>query len=109
MNREELQRIIGRLRFGDPEQIRLKRLLEEGEAGSGAERIGAWLHDSLLRVGGCPPEALLQWARSLRPEDRSEARLMVEGLRAVVLAMDVFLEQAGRESAADTENAPPAP
>lgn len=97
MNRK-LNRVIGKLRFGDQEQIRLKRLLGEDEGASAAERIGAFLDEALLRIEGCPPEALASWARGLHPEELPEARRKVEGLRAVVLAMDVFLEEERRRA-----------
>ena len=100
MHQDELARLIGRLRFGDDEQIRLKKLLEEGVAAGTTERVDSWLDDALRRIGECPPEVLAQWARDLTPEHRLEARRKVEALRTVVLTMDVFLEEASSRAAA---------
>lgn len=98
MDREEIQRILGRLKFGDEEQIRLKRLLAEEGVRSTGERIDEWLRDALLRMGGCPPEALGRWARGLDGPHRVESRRMVAAVRSIVLAMDLFLEEAGLQA-----------
>lgn len=96
MSAEELRKLIGQLRFGDDEQIRLKKLLDEALPAKVTERVEGWLDDALLRIGECPPEVLAHWARELSPEGRHDARRKVEAIRAVVLAMDVFLDEASR-------------
>ncbi|MFN7975442.1 MAG: hypothetical protein U0166_24415 [Acidobacteriota bacterium] len=97
MKSEEVEKRLGKLRFGDEEQIRIKKLLEEiGSAEGPSDRIGTWLRDSLLRLGACPPEALSAWAEGMAAGERHEARRMVDALRALVLAMEMFLEEADR-------------
>ena len=94
MDGDELQKMMGQLRFGDAEQIRIKNLLGEADVAQAPDRLDVWLTDALLRVGGCPPETLLRWAQGLTPHGRQEARHKVAALRELVLAMDVFLEKA---------------
>ena len=109
MGSDELARLIGRLKFGDDEQIRLKKLLDEGAPTKVTERVDGWLDDALRRIGECPPEVLAHWARELSAEGRLDARRKVEAIRTVVLAMDVFLEEAGRAAASRPDPGSQAP
>jgi hypothetical protein len=93
MDHEEIQRILGPLKFGDAEQIRIKNLAAEGEGKGVDERLDGFLVDSLRRLGGCPPEAMARWAQHLGLDARREARRQVAALRELLLAMDLFLEK----------------